>query len=290
MTEIINKSMEREDLLTEDAKKFIGEITELVQLLQSKGQKISSWYGIFDLAEKHWLFEKLNRGFHYAPIPGFPYDADFPWFLLWEMYWLYKNNDYKSGESLLDLGGSSSLFSFYLASKGLKVVTVDLQKDLVDNGNKVAAAMGWDLRNYAMDMKHLDFADEFDHITSVCVFEHIPMYDRVQINKGMYNILKPNGTFSITFDFKNPSRAAQISTPIDIEKQFIMPSGLRMRGNKVFADTKKNYLLHPFYHPDTSLKIKIKEVMAGNFPLRSLFGRKVVNDYTFGALFMKKEE
>ena len=88
-------------------------------------------------------------------------------------------------------GGSSSLFSFYLASKGFRVTTVDLQRTLVDNANHVAREMGWDLNNCVMDMKQLRFEDRFDHITSICVYEHIPMFDRVEINKKIRELLGP---------------------------------------------------------------------------------------------------
>jgi len=67
------------------------------------------------------------------------------------------------------LGGSSSLFSYYLASKKLEVTTVDLQKNLVENANQVAQQMGWKLNNFVMDMRNLDFDSQFDHITSICV-------------------------------------------------------------------------------------------------------------------------
>ena len=42
------------------------------------------------------------------------------------------NAEFSKGQKVLDLGGSSSLFSYYLASKGLDVTTVDLQENLVE--------------------------------------------------------------------------------------------------------------------------------------------------------------
>jgi cyclopropane fatty-acyl-phospholipid synthase-like methyltransferase len=167
--------------------------------------------------------------------------------LYWEIVWLYINNDFHPGETILDLGGSSSLFSYYLVSKGLDVTTVDLQKNLVDNANHVAREMGWKLRNYTKDIKTLNFDEPFDHVTSVCVYEHIPLYDRIAINRQIKDTLREGGSFSITFDYKNPSKEAGIASPADIQEQFIKPSGLALRGNSDFYDNDEKYLLHPFY-------------------------------------------
>src|SRR5204863_372039 len=77
-------------------------------------------------------YELANRGLDYEPLAGAADDARFPWFLYWEIAWLVLHNDYRPGQRLLDLGGCSSLFSCYMASKGLDVVAVDLKEELVD--------------------------------------------------------------------------------------------------------------------------------------------------------------
>jgi ubiquinone/menaquinone biosynthesis C-methylase UbiE len=176
-----------------------------------------------------------------------------------------------------------------LASKELEVTTVDLQSELVENANQVAHHMGWELNNYVRDMRNLDFDSQFDHITSICVYEHIPMYDRVEINKHIKRLLTPGGRFSITFDYRNPSQFAMINTPSDVSEQFVKPSGLRVRENQNFVDTGHSYLLHPFYYPDTSLKDKINSIKRGHFKPWEILKTKSSNDYTFGALFQEKK-
>ena len=103
------------------------------------------------------------------------------------------------------------MFSYYLASKGLEVTTVELKRSLVKNANSVAQEMGWNLKNYVMDMRDLTFTSQFDHITSICVFEHIPMYDRVEINKIVRDLLVQGGRFSITFDYEKSPRDLRCS-------------------------------------------------------------------------------
>ncbi len=280
--------MEPSDLESPEAQEIIRELNELIIALKRRGLKISSWYGCFELTGEKNSPEWLNRGYHYAPVKNAADDINFPWFLYWEIVWVVLNAEFTRGQKVIDLGGSSSLFSYYLASKGIEVTTVELQKELVDNANRVADEMGWKLDNCVQDMRMLDFDTRFDHITSICVYEHIPMYDRVEINRNIKKLLVPGGRFSITFDYRNPSMFARINTPDNVYEQFVKPSGLRLRGNEPFWDTGRSYLLHPFYHPAVSWKEKIRSIKKGHFKPWELFRTRKHNDYTFGALFMEK--
>ncbi len=285
---IINKTMELEDLKSDESLVIVDELNSLIKTLRTKNLKISSWYGRFNLTGYLSLFERINRGYSYKSIREAVDDKNFPWFLYWEIVWVVLNNEFRPEHKVLDLGGSSSLFSCYLASKGLDVTTIDLQKELVDNANFVAKQMGWNLKSCVIDMRELDFDVEFNHVTSICVYEHIPMYDRVTINKKIKDLLVEGGKFSITFDYRNPIRSAQINSPKDIYEQFVKPSGLKIRGNEEFFDNGKNYLLQPFYYKKRLWIYKIYSILRRDFGLREFFRTKDANDYTFGALFLEK--
>ena len=285
---IINKTMDLEDLKSNEALMIVDEINILIMKLRSKNLKISSWYGKFDLNGNPYSTEWINRGYDYKCIEGSVDDKNFPWFLYWEIVWIFLNNEFKQEHKVLDMGGSSSLFSYYLASKGIDLITIDLQKELVDNANFVVKQMRWNMKNYVMDMRKLNFDSKFDHITSICVYEHIPMYERISINKKIKKLLIKGGKFSITFDYRNPSRSSKINSPKDIYEQFIKPSGLKIRGNKIFFDNRKNYLLHPFYYKKRLWKYKILNILNGCFKPWDIFKTKDINDYTFGALFLER--
>ncbi|NQT24630.1 class I SAM-dependent methyltransferase [candidate division KSB1 bacterium] len=285
---IINKTMELSDFKSDQSREIIAELGDLIKNLQGRGLKISSWAGYFELTGAKNSNEVLNRGFNYKPLEEAVDDINFPWFLYWEIVWVVINASFQKGQKVLDMGGSSSLFSYYLASKGLNVTTIDMQRNLVENANLVAQEMKWQLTNYVMDMREIKFKTMFDHITSICVFEHIPMYERIEINKEISKLLVPGGRFSITFDYRNPSGLAKINSPSDVDEQFVKPSGLNLRGNANFHDTEQNYLLHPFFHPKASLKYKFWNVRHGHFGIREFLKTKQDNDYTFGALFQKK--
>src|SRR5206468_3330300 len=83
----------------------------------------------------------------------------------------------------------------------------------------LAGAAGWSLRNVRMDMRALDAAGlggRFHHIASVCVFEHIPISGRIEVGGRIHDLLVDGGSFSITFDYLNPSRLARIDSPEDV--------------------------------------------------------------------------
>lgn len=284
----INKTMEMADLESRQAQEIIARLNELALRLQREGLRASSWYGQFELRGRDAILERTNRGYGYRPIPTAVNDRDFPWFLYWEIVWIVMNAGFSPGQRVLDLGGSSSLFSYYLASQGLEVTTVDLQESLVSNANQVALRTGWNLSNYARDMRTMAFNQQFDHITSICVYEHIPMFARVEINKHIKRLLVTGGRFSITFDYRNPSRFAHISTPEDVIAQFVDPSGLHIRGNERLYDTGTSYLLHPFYDPKTDWRFTLSSIIKGHFSPLEILRTKTVNDYTFAALFQEK--
>jgi 2-polyprenyl-3-methyl-5-hydroxy-6-metoxy-1,4-benzoquinol methylase len=285
---VINKTMDRADLDSPRAREIIDELNALIVDLRRRDLKISSWYGRFDLSGDPSSNEVINRGYGYSAIPDVVDDRNFPWFLYWEIAWVVIHADIRPNQRLLDLGGTSSLFSFYLASKGVDVVTVDLNPALKANADHVAKTMGWKLENHTMDMRDLQMSGEFDHITSICVFEHIPMFDRVDINTRVRDLLTRDGRFSITFDYRNPSRFARIDSPEDVEAQFVGPSQLAVRGNLDFRDSGTSYLLHPFYSDQRLWLYKLRSVARRHFSPLELPRIKRENDYTFAALFMEK--
>lgn len=286
--EHINKTMDRADLKSAEAQRIIAELNELVVRLRREELRASSWYGTFGLSGDPDSLERINRGYGYEAITEPAIDRDFPWFLYWEIVWVTLNAEFSPGQRVLDLGGSSSLFSYYLASKGLDVTTVDLQRHLVANGDEVARRTKWKLTNHRRDMRTMEFDERFDHITSICVYEHVPMFARVGINRNIERLLVPGGRFSITFDYRNPSRFARIDTPEDVAEQFVASSGLQVRGNQRLHDTGISYLLHPFYHPGTTWKYRLANIRNGHFGRLEILRRKRANDYTFAALFQEK--
>jgi hypothetical protein len=289
---LINKTMDRADLDAPRAREVCAELDAIVVELRESGLQPSNWYGHLEGYGEMAGWERANRGLRYEALPDAADDERYPWFLYWEIAWLDAHNDFHAGQRLLDLGGSSSLFSCYMAARGLEVVTVDLNEELVANGEALAAETGWSLRNVGMDMRDLDEAPlggRFDHITSVCVFEHIPLAGRIEVSRRIRRLLEDGGSFSITFDYMNPSPLARIGSPADVEEQFVVPAGLQVRGNREFHDTGQRYLLHPLHHPQAQEegwdRLSIEQ---GQFEREERGQRPELGEYTFGALFQAR--
>ena len=152
--------------------------------------------------------------------------------------------------------------------------------------------MGWNMRNLGMDMRELDAAalgGRFDHVTSVCVFEHLPLAGRIEVSRRIPELLVPGGTFSITFDYLNPSRLARIGSPGDVQSQFVLPGAMRVRENQRFHDNGLRYLMHPFHHPDAAeeewQRLAIEDEQFAPEQAGEVASE---NEYTFGALFQER--
>lgn len=286
---VINKTMDRADLFSDAAAPVVQGLNELIRNLRERQVDVSCWYGGVELDDLRKVLQMANRGYDYQPLPDAQDDTNFPWFLYWEISWVFLNAGFAPGSRVLDLGGSGSLFSYYLASLGHEVTTVDLNPQIVSAANRAAEQMGWKLRNYVMDMREMSFDERFDHITSICVYEHIPLEARIQINARIRELLVDGGRFSITFDYRNPSRFVSIDTPEDVYAQFVQPSGLKVRGNEVFEDSGRNWLLHPFFYKPRLWGYKRSEIRMGDFGWKEFLSTKSECDYTFGALFLQKE-
>jgi 2-polyprenyl-3-methyl-5-hydroxy-6-metoxy-1,4-benzoquinol methylase len=292
MKQIINKSMDMNDLMTPDGREFIRDLTSFIDFTIKKNITISSWYGNISGNKFYEKLSLLNRGYDYAPILNEKLDAKFPNYLLWEIYWVYKNIDFMKGKTLLDIGGACSLFSFYLASKGAKVTAIDLKEDLVLEANKIGRELNYDYTAVCADVEDylLNNDTKYDYITSICVFEHIEINKRRRIVSLIAKRLNDNGKVGFTFDYRNPSKFVQIDTPSDVLSQLSNKNLFEIIGNKEFYDNHIDYLIHPFYRKPIFWRYKFRSIKKGNFSITELFKTKEHNDYTFGALFLKKKK
>ena len=298
MTRIINKTMDRSDLLTCEARLIVQAINNLIKMLYSKDLYMTSWYGTlfkksgigrFSKDGIKYFIKKIlrktedrigvgsaERGAFYKPLSDAADDGRIPWYLYWEIFWIIKNGpQIKNNMRLLDAGGTSSLFSCYVASLGAEVHSVDLNKALVSNANKIASVMGWNLLGYTMNMEKLDFENEhFDHAYSICVFEHLDYKIKQSALHEIARCLKPGGILSVTFDYRNPAPAItgrgsdisernRLQTKEDIKRNFLSSGHFELLGNQEFYDNGQSYLFHPRFN---------------NSP------------YTFGSIFLKKKD
>ncbi|MFQ5428838.1 MAG: class I SAM-dependent methyltransferase [Phycisphaerae bacterium] len=286
----LSKTMDRDDLTRPACRLILSELFGLMRRMQSQSAAYSSWYGKLDGWPSLW--ERANRGEGYAPWPGNPDEARVPWFLLWEIAWLAAHTPVRPGARVLDMGGAGSLFSCYLASRGIEVHAIDLDESLCRQARETARRMGWRLLARRMDMTRLDYPDGFfSHVFSVCVFEHLPISGRVACNREVCRVLAPGGTASYTFDYANPQSFGRLDTPEDVHRQLVEPSGLQPRGSREFWDCGKRYLQTPQCAGFSRFTRLAATAQA--FVTRSVDRRRLAEgttSYTFGALFLRKPD
>lgn len=165
----------------------------------------------------------------------------------WENVWVLYHSGVKPKESVLDLGGASTIFSFYLAHIGCAVRVIDNDWGncgILYNANYVARKMNWDLKAIDRDLiKPLPFEDNsFDRVFSVCVLEHLPSSLRQFVMREINRVLKPQGTVGLSVDYDHrremltSDRGLRFAYRQKIEDDIIKPSGLTLMGNQTFVD------------------------------------------------------
>lgn len=166
---------------------------------------------------------------------------------LWENAWTVYHSGVKAGDRVLDVGGASTIFSFYLASMGCAVVVVDNDWNncgTIYNSDYVAQKMEWDMKTFDRDIfKPLPFSENyFDHVFSICVIEHLPSAVRRYMMKELGRVVKPGGIVSLTTDYDHgrkilvSDKGLRFAYRQKIEEDVVKPSGLVIHGNKDWID------------------------------------------------------
>lgn len=174
---------------------------------------------------------------------------------LWEDTWVLSHSRIEPGMRILDIGGASTPFSFYLADIGCRVSVVDNDWGncgTVFNGNYVAQKMGWNLQTIDWDISRgLPFPDgHFDRVFCVCVIEHLTSSTRRSLMKEINRVLKPGGIAGLTTDYDHDrkvittDKGLRFGFRMKFEEDVLKPSGLKLMGNTDLLDAKlaENFL------------------------------------------------
>ena len=166
---------------------------------------------------------------------------------LWENLWVIHHSGVKPGHKVLDIGGASTAFTFYLANIGCSVSVVDNDWGncgTIYNANYAAKKMGWDMKVYDRDISQpLPFPDDhFDRVFSICTLEHLTSDVRQYMMKEVGRVLKPGGIAGLTMCYCNEMDELTVDKGLrfayrdKLEKDVILPSGLDIYGNKELLD------------------------------------------------------
>ncbi len=165
----------------------------------------------------------------------------------WENAWCCHHADIREGQNILDIGGASTAFNFYLASLGCKVTIIDNDWNnvgIIYNANYVARKMNWDLKALDLDAeKPLPFPDNyFDRVFSICVIEHLTSQGRRTLMKELGRVLKPGGIMAMSTDYDHKrevlifDRGLRFAYKDKFFKDVVEPSGCSLMGNQDLID------------------------------------------------------
>lgn len=215
-----------EDLQRPDIKAVADQLRALQAELTAKGLRFTNTAGNFLARE---------------------YDPRYESGKLWEEAWLLRHAGAAAGQRVLDIGGASTIFSFYLASLGCRVTVLDndwANCGILLNARHVARRMGW--RLWAMDRdvsRPLPFPDDaLDRVFSICVLEHLHPRVRQRLLREIGRVLKPGGVagFTMDYDHSRPvlvtDKGLRFAYRGKLERDVIRPSGLRLHGPADWSD------------------------------------------------------
>ena len=233
---VINKSgfWLKEDLSSLGIKEMAERIESLKKLLTSKNLRYTSSAGSF--LERTYTPESEQRK-------------------LWENSWIIHHSQLKPGFKVLDIGGASTAFVFYLASIGCSVRVIDNDWGccgIIYNTNYVAGKMKWDIKAIDRDIALLlPFCDEsFDRVFSICTVEHLSSSVRRSMMREAARVLKPAGILGLTIDYDSQRKVLLSDKGLrfgyrqKLFDEIINPSGLSLYGNQELVDNgpKESFL------------------------------------------------
>ncbi|MFA5038995.1 MAG: class I SAM-dependent methyltransferase [Candidatus Omnitrophota bacterium] len=225
---LVNKSImsQDEDLATAASQTYAESLASLRRSLQDSGLRATNSAGNFK--QKDFRPEPERRK-------------------LWENTFVLAHACPGPADTVLDLGGASTLFSFYLASLGCQTHVLDYDVGhygLIYNARHVSRAMDWNMRVYNRDLaRPLPFSrDTFDKVYCICVLEHLSPQVRRRTMGEIARVLKPGGMAALTFDFnaqrKDPwtDQGLRFGHKEALARDILEPSGLKIFGNEILKD------------------------------------------------------
>jgi 2-polyprenyl-3-methyl-5-hydroxy-6-metoxy-1,4-benzoquinol methylase len=226
MDAAIHTTMDRSDLLTDEAQPVVRELDTVVRAMYARGVYPSSWYGSVPPPRlsrerlREMIGRALGRGLpdywrvglelrdeQYAPLRGTADDGRFPWYHYWQITWAVLRGPALAPRMIvLDAGGSSSLLSCLIASRGITVHATDINPRLVRNARRIARVMGWPMHAHLMPIERMDFPPAFfDHAYAIGLFHHLSDRQRAESLDELHRCLKSSARLSATFDYRNPA-------------------------------------------------------------------------------------
>jgi SAM-dependent methyltransferase len=216
-----------------------------------------------DLLFLDWISVETSTEATSTSLPAEPYLAQRP-FRIWEYSWLFKTLGLAAGDAdVLDLGGPASHLTLLTALAGNRVVSLDINPQIIDAGRRCAERLGIDTlqvrEGFMQDLSTFPDAS-VDRILCCSVMEHLHTSGQEQAIEEMARVLRPGGIVGMTFDYGPAAPGFNAHLPPPHEPpgnsgevlRWYARAGLRVLGNTsieppldgcLFRDAKVRYTI-----------------------------------------------
>ena len=171
---------------------------------------------------------------------------------MWTRHWEYATltieSEVEANMRILDAGGTGTIFSYFLTLMKCEVYTVDIDEKKVTDAIALSRKLNLNINHLCQSITNLSFPDNyFDRVFSVCVIEHIEIYEeQIKAMQELSRVLHPGGILAMTYDYLAKDRKPPNITggcffdPQEVKERLIIPSGLKVIGNsELYTQSKK---------------------------------------------------
>ncbi|MEI6843551.1 MAG: cyclopropane fatty acyl phospholipid synthase [bacterium] len=147
----------------------------------------------------------------------------------------------KKGQKVLDIGCGWGSFAKFAAEKyGATVVGVTVSKEQVELGNKLCAGLPVEIR--LQDYRDVD--EQFDHIVSLGMFEHVCAPNYKTYMKVVHRCLKDDGVF-LLHTIGCDKQIASVDPWIE---KYIFPEGMLPNESQIAEATKELFVMEDWHN------------------------------------------
>lgn len=175
------------------------------------------------------------------------------WRVRWHKMWEYARGlahvPWRPDWRVIDFGGGATLPVYFLASRGLRVTSFDIDTALTGEARAIAAKRRWPIDATTRDLTTDPLRDDetFDWAMSFCVLEHLPREQQLNVARQLGRCLRPGGYMTVTFDFGDAAPVGGALRSEEDVRALAEATGLQPVDGTLFVDSGERFALDKKY-------------------------------------------
>jgi len=151
----------------------------------------------------------------------------------------------------IDVGSAASLTTYYLASQGCTVTTIDEDPELAESTRKFSQdkALPLSVIEKSPLLYEVETNEKADWVLCICYLENITYPNQMLLCKKLADFLKKGGILTLIFQYGDQAPAPYAPHRQEDVQLWVEYTGLRYFDDKPFEDRGKRYPIDP-WRPD----------------------------------------